>query len=41
MKHKFQWWRIPVALLVLLIFLSPLYILISVAFRGGDLGRRR
>lgn len=34
MKKKAQWWRLPVALVIMLVFLSPLYILISVAFRS-------
>lgn len=34
MKRKIQWWRIPIALLILILFLSPLYILVSVAFRA-------
>ena len=29
-----SWWRIPVALVILAIFLSPFYILLSVAFRS-------
>lgn len=33
---KRQWWRIPVALLILLVFLSPFYILLSVAFRSSQ-----
>lgn len=32
--EKTAWWRIPVALLVLLVFLAPFYILLSVAFRS-------
>lgn len=33
---KHQWWRIPVALIILIIFLSPFYILLSVAFRSSQ-----
>lgn len=29
-----SWWRIPVALVILAVFLSPFYILLSVAFRS-------
>lgn len=32
--QKTAWWRIPVALLVLVVFLAPFYILLSVAFRS-------
>ncbi len=32
--HKIQWWRLPIAILILAIFLVPLYILFSVAFRS-------
>lgn len=31
-----QWWRVPVTLVILLIFLSPFYILLSVAFRSSQ-----
>lgn len=34
MKKKTQWWRLPIAILICIVFLSPLYLLISVAFRS-------
>ena len=34
LRKRCAWWRIPVAIIILALFLSPFYILLSVAFRS-------